>query len=459
MTVVFVLLSTSCQPKIFITEMNEEIDESEFYHQDFTTASEWEVFIARMEEIVREWRMESLKATEEQSIGGWCIKVEKILFADTEFTLSLFRKRDSQKGFDEESNAMGNDYDFVLRDGKCDFPEACISLWYGLERFIVLSPVGNNSVTSESKIKLLLSSANILVGNENLTIPVFVQIREKWQNSYLGVQETDTVRIDYSTVHLRKGPHHAQYLTGLLDVFRTKVMSPALDTIFVSVRLSYNLTEFGSFTWRQEMPDTDNDSFDSTTLCILPFGVTMDPVNTLTLKVMWSHLPSDLVVDSESYTDFNPLEAPKWSLQAKMADQPLTLLSDCFSEFLQHLKNNLTIYDILGDFASNPSALESNPLDVLTEPKVPTISTVLKRATRNSLTKQRRAGIAPLSEDVLVPMLYFLFPDADESTMFPYNGNQSDTNTEGDHCTFNVKTIKLHLKQKWNKSNCFRLVI
>lgn len=412
--------------------MNEEIDESEFYHQDFTTPSEWEVFIARMEEIVREWRMESRKSTEE-STGQWCIKTEKIPFADTEFTLSLFRKSDSQKDFDEENNAMENEYDFVLKDGKCDFPEACISLWYGLEQFIVLSPVGGNSITSESKIKLLLSSANILVGNENLTVPVFVQIREKWQNSYLGVHETDTVRTDFSSVHLRKGPHHAQYLTGLLDIFRTKIMSPALDTIFVSVRLSYNLTEFGCFTWKQEMPDTDSDCFDSTTLCVLPFGVTMDPINTLTLKVMWSHLPSDLVVDSESYTDFNPLEAPKWSLHAKMADQPLSLLSDCFSEFLLLLKNNLTIYDILGDFASNPTSLtESNPLDVLTEPKVPTISTVLKRAARNSLTKNRRAGIAPLSEDVLVPMLYFLFPDADESAMFPYNGNQNETNTEGE---------------------------
>lgn len=418
--------------------MNEEIDESEFYHQDFTTASEWEVFIAGMEDIVREWRMESHKeeANTDTSTEGWCIKREKVPFADTEFTLSLFRKRECEKGFDEEGNVMDNDYDFVLKDGKCCFLESCLSQWYGLEQFIVLSPAGNNGVTSESKIKLLLSSANILVGNENLTIPVFVQIREIWQNSYLGVHETESVRTDFSSVHLRKGPHHAHYLTGLLDIFRTKVMSPALDAIFVSVRMTYNLTEFGRFTWKQEMPDTDSEQFDSTTLCILPFGVTVDPLNTLTLRVAWSQLPSHVVVDTESYTDFNPLEAPNWSVLARMTDQPLCLLYDCFSEFLQLLNNNFTIYDILGDFASNPTPAESNPLDVLTEPKVPTISSVLKRAARNSLSKNRRAGTAPLSEDVLVPMLYFLFPDADENAALPYSDSINERRESAAKVTF-----------------------
>lgn len=41
--------------------MNEEIDEFEIYHQDFTTASEWEVFIARLEEILNEWSLSKSK--------------------------------------------------------------------------------------------------------------------------------------------------------------------------------------------------------------------------------------------------------------------------------------------------------------------------------------------------------------------------------------------------------------
>lgn len=408
--------------------MNEEIDESEFYHQDFTTASEWEIFIARIEEVIREWRMESLKPKPDSETlkEGWEMKTENIPFADAEFTITLFKKCGGDRISDDDKSVLNNEYDFVLKNGRLKFPELCISTWYGLEEYIVLSPVGAG-ITSESKIKLLLSSINIVVGNENLTIPIFVQIRDKWQNSYLGHHETDSIRTDFSCIHLRRGPQHAQYLTGLLDIFRTKIMSPtSLDPVIVSVQLKYTLTDFGNFVWRQEMPDTDNEHFDSSTLCVLPFGVTIDPVSTLTLKATWSHLPEHLVVDSESYTDFNPLEAQKWSIYSTMTDQPLCLLSDCFSDFLQLLGNNLTIYDILGDFAAAP-ATEGNPLDLLTEPKVPTISSVLKRAARNSLTKSRR-GIAPLSEDVLVPMLYYLFPDADDNTLFPYiDGAKEET--------------------------------
>lgn len=37
--------------------MNEEIDEYDIYHQDFTTVSEWEVFVARIEEVLIDWRL------------------------------------------------------------------------------------------------------------------------------------------------------------------------------------------------------------------------------------------------------------------------------------------------------------------------------------------------------------------------------------------------------------------
>lgn len=35
---------------------NDEISE-DVYHHDFTTATEWEVFIARIEEIMHEWKL------------------------------------------------------------------------------------------------------------------------------------------------------------------------------------------------------------------------------------------------------------------------------------------------------------------------------------------------------------------------------------------------------------------
>lgn len=55
--------------------MNVELDETEFYHQDFTTATDWEVFIARLEEVIYEWR--AACATEEIT-NFWAIKEEKV---------------------------------------------------------------------------------------------------------------------------------------------------------------------------------------------------------------------------------------------------------------------------------------------------------------------------------------------------------------------------------------------
>lgn len=33
------------------------VEIEDFYHHDFTTVSEWEVFIARLEEIMHEWKL------------------------------------------------------------------------------------------------------------------------------------------------------------------------------------------------------------------------------------------------------------------------------------------------------------------------------------------------------------------------------------------------------------------
>lgn len=39
---------------IYVKMSTEEIDDNEFFHQDFTTATEWEIFISRLEEIFHE---------------------------------------------------------------------------------------------------------------------------------------------------------------------------------------------------------------------------------------------------------------------------------------------------------------------------------------------------------------------------------------------------------------------
>lgn len=419
--------------------LNEEIDEAEFYHQDFTTASEWEIFISRMEEAIREWKLEETKNIDKELQGQWLCKSENLLFADIKFQLNLYVHKsvvdskkcendddnDGDESCDKKSNnPLETDFDFVLDDGDDSNVDKCIATWYGLKQYIVLASMDNSVIVSPSRIKILLSSAVIAIANTNCEIPIFVQIREKWQKLYLGIYEGGTIRTNYDMIHLGKCPQHCRYLSGLLDLFKTKIISPLpLDTIMVSVQLTYHLTNFGKYVWRQELPDLENYSFDTNSLIMLPFGVTFDPISSIILKAVWSQLPDHLVVDSEIYSDLDPMQAPLWTATVRMTEQPVCLLADCLTEFIQLLHIHLTIHDVLGDFVtsiSNPP--DSNPLDLLTESHIPSISSVLRRATRNSLTTNRNRKLTPpIPEESLEPLIYFLFPDAETQSQFPYN--------------------------------------
>lgn len=63
---------------------NVEIED--VYHHDFTTASEWEVFVARLEEVIHEWKLSHAKPSPSLKDGdflnlSWEENTEKLNFA------------------------------------------------------------------------------------------------------------------------------------------------------------------------------------------------------------------------------------------------------------------------------------------------------------------------------------------------------------------------------------------
>ena len=77
-------------------------------------------------------------------------------------------------------------------------------------------------------------------------------------------------------------------------------------------------------------------------------------------------------------------------------------------------KKSLT--DVLGDSASYNSeeSTLSSAFNILTESRIPTISNVVGKKS----TKQRSRNVeGPISEEILLPIIYFLFPDADENSV------------------------------------------
>lgn len=428
--------------------MNEEVDDQDFYQHDFTTTTDWEIFIAHLEKIIQEWKLPKVKIGPqlkkgELSEGEWERTSEKILFADFEFIITRYNLRlkaveDVISPIEEETDEsrtqaledmMSLDNDFPP-ETKCDFGDVSshphpLVRWYGLRDFVVVTPA-RCVMSGDSRMKILLSSVYIATNNSNCQVPVFVQIHEPQQNYYMGVCEVKGIRSEFEMVYLKRTPAHCKYLTGLLSLFKCKVASSVpLEPISVAVRFTYILTDWPSNNiWTQEPPDFDfmqGQSLGVDELGKLPFGATRDPVSELHLYATWPQLMENVVVDSESYSDFEPSQAPRWSVRVKMVEKrDGFLLSEYLSEFIQLCSNNRSMQDLLGGLVDRRNlggTPLSNSLNLLTESRVPTISKVIKKAKgkRQELTPE-----GPIPDSQLMPILYFLFPDAEEEPKSPY---------------------------------------
>ncbi|XP_072752258.1 rab3 GTPase-activating protein catalytic subunit [Anoplolepis gracilipes] len=416
------------------------VEIEDFYHHDFTTVSEWEVFIARLEEIMHEWKLSHAKIAAPLKSGDflncqWDEVSEKINFADVEFLLKHYKLKkeddeedviNSQEDSDEEwipcqKDALDKSNDFARLNDNC----MEIARYYGVREFLVLMPVRKAGLTDETRIKILLSSLTIATNNANCYIPALVQVQELWQKMYLGYCAGKGTSVNLDMVHLKKVPPHCKYLTGLLALFKQKIgegCGVKLDSVMVSVRFSYLLKDWTNSTWTQEPPDFDfmqGETLGVAELGKLPFGATFDPVGELHLFTTWPEMSDNVVVDSEGYSDLEPQLAPGWSVQVKMVTLPACLLGEYMTDFLHLCNNQKTMVELLGENASYSydDQMLSSAFNILTESRIPTISTVVGRTS----TKKNKNVEGPISEEILLPILYFLFPDADDTSKFPYN--------------------------------------
>lgn len=72
-------------------------------------------------------------------------------------------------------------------------------------------------------------------------VPLFVQIHHKWRRLYVGECQGPGVRTDFEMVHLRKVPNQYTHLSGLLDIFKSKIVSD-LNISITDIRNNYFVT-------------------------------------------------------------------------------------------------------------------------------------------------------------------------------------------------------------------------
>ncbi|KAJ3592039.1 hypothetical protein NHX12_007169 [Muraenolepis orangiensis] len=325
---------------------------------------------------------------------------------------------------------------------------------YGMREFLVISPGANcEAIISESKCNLLLSSVSISLANSGCQVPTFVQIQQKWRRMYAGECQGPGVRTDFEMVHLRKVPSQYNHLSGLLDIFKSKIACPLtpLPPITIAIRFTYVLQDWQQYSWPQQPPDFDallGGEVGGVEFGKLPFGACEDPISELHLATTWPHLTEGIVVDNDVYSDLDPLQAPHWSVRVRKADNPQCLLGDFLNEFFKLCCRKESTEEILGRGLTEEEGKENSDLSA-------------------ALSKLTEPAVAPVSRlsDVLNSILLYLFPDAsveksasasdngDSKARPPHSGGRSERDKDSDYNLFN------QLKSAPSDSLTYRLAL
>lgn len=224
-------------------------------------------------------------------------------------------------------------------------------------------------------------------------------------------------------------------------MFKEKMPYDYKDPVTVSVRFTFNLKQFSSaayiskrkFAFGDRSDESGDNDFDGK--AVLPFGVSLDPVRELVLYCTWPEVAENVVMDSSTYTDFDPLLAPIWSFRMHYEAIPICFMSECIHELLHQCDSAKGVSDILGmdyvystNIDHNAAHDEVNPLERLTESKISKITSSMLSAALSSTSasnkKQPKKGKGiegPLKDDQLMAMLYYLFPDAQEQSPHIYD--------------------------------------
>ncbi|XP_077071937.1 rab3 GTPase-activating protein catalytic subunit isoform X3 [Siphateles boraxobius] len=411
--------------------------ESEVFEiTDFTTASEWERFISRVEEVLNDWKLIGCRVGKppekgEYTSGSWEEKCLEISFADFKFSIThhcLKQESADSEGIDEPEEDA---YPLAMQDLLCmnnDFPPRahCLVRWFGMREFVVISPGANcEAIVSESKCNLLLSSVSIALANTGCHVPLFVQIQQKWRRMFAGECQGPGVRSDFEIVHLRKVPSQYNHLSGLLDIFKNKIGCPLmpLPPINIAIRFTYVLQDWQQCSWPQQPPDFDallTGEVGGVEFGKLPFGACEDPISELHLATTWPNLTEGIVVDNDVYSDLDPLQAPHWSVRVRKADNPQCLLGEFLMEFFKLCCRKETTEEILGRNSVEEEGKENSDitqaLSKLTEPAAVPIHKLsvsnMVHSARKRIRRHKRVEESPLNNDVLNSILLYLFPDA-----------------------------------------------
>lgn len=177
-----------------------------------------------------------------------------------------------------------------------------------------------------------------------------------------------------------KTVHFPPYLSSLLEIFKSKIGQSLSAPVIITAHFFYNMNAWHEdFTYDTilpeifeilstlpednhisqpsfALPETEKESRipvkEWTEYCshanLLPFGSMDDPFYSLELVVGWPSLTDDIVVDSATYTDLEPENAPEWYFSLKSDPNADYRLTDLVEGIWNLHTEIASLKDILG---------------------------------------------------------------------------------------------------------------
>lgn len=443
---------------------NEEVYDDEFYQEDFSVNSEFEAFVSRLSDMFESFDAEEQEAltTNELSLCEWTENREEVLFNDfdlivTRYTAKLPAKEPGSSKTTSQvfTDLISTENDYCLLDVnylKNDYEELNapkppnihpIAVWYGLRDFVVLRNK-RKPINNVSQIKLLQSAMSLAIVDSKCKIPTFIQVLYHEQDVYLGVHEHGEHRLSFDIVHLKTPPPSCKYLSGLLDIFKGKIKANYVNATMVSVCLSYSLKNFLTATYTSDKK-SDNDDWDVVdfinVVSSLPFGVSVDPVHEIILFTRWPQVSENVVFDSETYSDFNPLNSPKWSIRTRFDYSPVCYLADMLHEFMTLSESPEALSEYYNFLSLKHRTRDTgNPFAALTESRIPSLPGM-------SLLESGGYSIdGPINRQQLKSMFNYLLPDEDPENKHPYGNVKDDVVSDKNSSDLTLFALK-HFSQ------------
>ena len=81
----------------------------------------------------------------------------------------------------------------------------------------------------------------------------------------------------------------------------------------------------------------------------LPFGSYQDCIDSVFLSCVWSNLSEDIIYDSDSYSDLNPIRSNDWTITLNtICDKCDMQLTNLLENFIEETKRTISVAQIIG---------------------------------------------------------------------------------------------------------------